>query len=70
MGGDRSTGGGADGDGDFALYEVCHQGELRRVEELWPRSEPGLSCAVGDERAAKPLVGEVSSLSVGLSVSR
>ena len=33
-------------------------------------AEPDLSCAVEDERAAKPPIGEVSSLSVGLSVSR
>ena len=36
-------------------------------------AEPDLSCAVDDaedERAAKPPIGEVSSLSVGLSVSR
>ena len=33
-------------------------------------AEPDLSCAVEDERTAKPPIGEVSSLSVGLSVSR
>ena len=33
-------------------------------------AEPDLSCAVEDERAAKPPISEVSSLSVGLSVSR